>query len=183
VFRLDSPSVARRSVLGLGLREDPPLDLSDDNVARTLAALTILSRQERVRLDDVDLAPADRVASALEAEGCTMCGVCVRACPNGALELVSADGVGVLRHRAAACRSDRACVRLCPEQALTIAAELTLLDVFDRPANVLARVATAACGRCGVLHPVSDGALCPTCRFRRSNPFSSRRMTNSDPAD
>lgn len=183
VFRLRSPSVARRSVLGLGLREDPPLDLSGDDVARALAALTILSGQERIRIDNVDLAPADRVAVAIAADGCTACGVCVRACPNEAFELTNADGVGELHHHPEACRSDQACIRLCPEQALTVTAELTLLDLLDRPADVLARVATATCGRCGVLHPVSDGALCPNCQFRRSNPFSSRPIADPDPAE
>lgn len=183
VFRLGSPSVARRAVLGLGLRDDPPLDLSADDATRALAALTILRDQERVRLDGVDLASADCVAVAIEAEGCTMCGVCVQACPNGAFEITNADGFGVLRHNAEACRSERACVRLCPEGALTITTELTLLDLLDRPADVLARVATAACERCGVLHPMSEGALCPTCRFRRSNPFGSLPMTGTDHAE
>ena len=182
VFRLGSPTVARRAVLGLGLREEPALDLSGDDTARALAALAVLADQGRFRPDGVDLVPTDDVAVAIEAEGCTMCGVCVQACPNGAFGLTNDDGVGVLHHNAEACRSDRACVRLCPEGALSTTAKLTLVDLLDRPAGVLARLATAACGRCGALHPASEGALCATCRFRRSNPFGSQPMTGSDPA-
>ncbi len=139
---------------------------------RGIDALRILRDRGRI-LDPAAARPADDVSVALRADGCTVCGVCVRACPQGAFELSDEGGVGVLRHRPEVCRGEQACVRLCPETALTVSANLLSLDLLDAALVELARVATISCARCGTRHPASDGPLCPPCTFRRANPFGS----------
>lgn len=173
VFDLRSPSVSRRSLFGMRSRLEPPFDLSGDDAARGIDAMRILRDQGRILAEPALAGAADRVGLALLADGCTACGVCVRACPHGAIELSDEGGVGVLRHRREACRCDQACLRLCPEAALTVSAELSVIDLLDGAVVELARVTTAVCSRCGARHPASDGSLCPPCRFRRANPFGS----------
>lgn len=177
VFDLRSPAVSRRSLFGLRSRTAPPFDLAGDDVARGIEAMRILRDGGRARFDAAAAGPSDRAGVAIEADGCTACGVCVRACPEGAMVLTHEGGVSALHHRRDACRADRACIRLCPESALRVTAELSVVDLLDdplvEPFAVLATVATSVCSRCGARHPSSDGPLCPTCRFRRANPFGS----------
>lgn len=179
IFDLRNPSISRRSAFGLRARCAPPFDLSGDDAARGIEALRILRERGRAHLDPLDAGPADRVGIVMRADGCTACGVCVRACPHGALELVDERGEGVLRHRRDACRADQACIRLCPETALTVTAERSAIDLLDGGVIELARVATSICSRCGARHPSSDGPLCPPCRFRAANPFGSGRAPRS----
>lgn len=173
VFDLRSPAVSRRSLFGLRSHAVPPFDLSGDDVARGVEAMRILRDGGRARLDASAAGPSDRAGVAIDADGCTACGVCVRACPEGAMALTHEGGVSTLLHRHDSCRADRVCIRLCPEAALRVTAELSTVDLLDDPLVVLATVATVVCSRCGTRHPSSDGPLCPTCRFRRTNPFGS----------
>jgi ferredoxin len=110
-------------------------------------------------------------ALALAAEGCTACGVCVRACPHGALNLAAHDGADVLTHTPDLCRGEGACLALCPPGALTSAGPLSFGQLLDAAPTVIAEVATAACAGCGAGHPTGDGALCPACAFRTEHPF------------
>ena len=193
VFDLASPMLPRRFVFGLLRARDLPFDLSLDEEARGLVALRLLASQGRVQWASSQAAeeprspqdgaagatsatqsgPDDRVAVSLRAQGCTACGVCVRACPHQALELTALDGTSVLRHLVDACRADQACVRLCPESALSTTGNLSLLHLAERRAVELARVPTRACPRCGANHPAVGGDLCAACRFRSANPFGS----------
>lgn len=179
VFDLARPVLPRRLAFGLRTGSGRPLDLDLDEPARALAALRILHGQGRARLPSPEATrepatAARQVAVGLEAAGCTACGVCVRACPSGALELVASDGVTVLRHAADRCRGHRSCIALCPQQALTVVAEWTTLDLASLGTAELARVETSECGRCGALHPAVEGALCPACAFRATSAFGSR---------
>ncbi len=174
VFEMSRPSVSRRSLFGVRSRCEAPFDLSGDEAARGVAALRILHREGRLRLDLAAPAPADSVAIAMHAVGCTACGVCVRACPHDALELVETNGISVLRHHQDTCRADQQCVRLCPETALSVIGQLTLSDLVECAPVELARVATVTCPRCRVRHPATDGELCATCQFRTANPFGSQ---------
>lgn len=110
----------------------------------------------------------------LVARGCTACGVCVRACPTGALRLDVDGGTSTLTHLRSDCRADLHCVELCPVDALAPVAPADASSVLERPEEVLATVATSACTRCGTAHPASEGDLCPVCAFRASASFGSQ---------
>lgn len=179
ILDLGRPVLPRRLAFGLPGRTELPFDLDLDEAGRALAALRILQGQGRARLSSTTdpgagAGTTDIVALGLSASGCTACGVCVRACPTGALELVSAGGVTVLQHTADRCRAHRSCVDLCPQRALTAEAELTTLDVVSRGTVEVARVETSICRRCGAVHPALEGPLCPACAFRASSAFGSR---------
>ena len=59
----------------------------------------------------------------VDTEKCDGCGLCVEACPQGALKLL--DGVVEVDH--ALCRETRACLEACPQEAL-----LELLEPSER---------------------------------------------------
>lgn len=179
VLTMGSQLVSRRLALGLRPTNDAPFDLALDEPGRGLAALRILEHQGRAHLESVH--PSDPqssasrpIAVALRAEGCTACGVCVRACPHHALHLSHEDGVSVLFHRGDACRAEQACVRLCPVSALLVTGGLDLAELTERSMVELARVPTRTCPRCRAQHPAADGELCGPCRFRVANAFGSR---------
>lgn len=114
------------------------------------------------------------VAVELRADGCTACGVCVRACAHQALSLTHINGQTRLNHNTDLCRSDQACVRLCPETALSVVAALSVTDLADRGAVELAAIDTRVCARCGDRHSDTHSELCPPCRYRSENAFGSR---------
>ena len=174
VFEMRRPSVSRRSLFGMRPGCEPPFDVATDDAARGLAALLLLERDGRARPELVGDSVADQVGVAIAAAGCTACGVCVRACPHDALELVEVMGDSVLRHDEASCRGDRRCIELCPEAALSVSGPLSLGSLLHRTPVTLARVTTVECPRCRLRHPGGEGALCETCRFRVANPFGSR---------
>lgn len=118
-------------------------------------------------------------AARLRVQGCDTCGVCVRACSNGALSLAGAEGESVLVQDASACRGCLDCVSLCPRDALSAAGARTLGEVMAEPCLELARVATSECLRCHVQHSGPEGSLCEICAFRRTNPFGAVRPQTS----
>lgn len=114
------------------------------------------------------------VAVELRADGCTACGVCVRACAHQALSLIHVDGKTRLSQDTDLCRSDQGCVRLCPESALSVVTKLSVTDLADRGAVELAVIKTRVCARCGDRHSDTRSDLCPPCRYRSENAFGSR---------
>lgn len=172
VFDLRTRTVRRRGALGLGAPRRHPVDPALPERDRTLIALRTLAGEGRAHLPDGGSGPA--AATLLRASGCTACGVCVRACPHGALDLV-VDGRGAtLRHVRDYCLLELECVRLCPMGALSADGGLTLLDIARRGTVEVATVATGRCRRCGAQHPAAEGDLCPACAFRAAHPFGSR---------
>lgn len=176
VLLLGRIPLPRRTLLGLGLRDTTPLDLELDDAARTLAALRLLEESGRARPRETPTAEhpvAAGAATRLLVDGCTACGVCVRACPHDALVLEHTDGTSTLTHLREQCRSELECVRLCPVDAYSAAGPLPLAELLEDPVVTLAQLSTAACERCGARHPADEGALCGTCRYRESNAFGS----------
>lgn len=181
VFEVGTPQLSRRFAFGLQAACRLPFELTDEEPQRVVAALRILSERGRVRFGgpepdagpgEPDITP-DPVTSAvaLLASGCVVCGVCVRACPHGALDLRNESVASVLVQVPQRCAGEMACVQLCPQDALSVAGPLSLFDVARTPSIELASVATSTCRRCGVRHPASEGQWCPTCAFRIDNAF------------
>lgn len=178
ILSLGHVPLPRRTLLGLGLRDTTALDLDLDDAGRTLAALRLLEESGRARPRDAGGPADERTAAAAAAarllvDGCTACGVCVRACPHDALVLDHSDGVSTLTHLREQCRSELDCVRLCPADAFSSPGPLALAELLEEPVAVLAQLTTAACERCGAAHPAGEGGLCPTCRYREGNAFGS----------
>lgn len=130
---------------------------------------------------EVALASAPPRVALLDAPGCTACGVCVRACPAGALSLVdlAPTGLRALHQEVAACTDCGRCVDLCPEHVLHRSPTPGWDAVLTPDVHEVARTATRHCERCGAAfgsaRPVTPGgrALCSVCEFRRAHPFGS----------
>ncbi|WP_152230344.1 4Fe-4S dicluster domain-containing protein [Georgenia ruanii] len=113
-------------------------------------------------------------APRLRARGCTACGVCVRACPTGALGVRDGGGLTTLLQDPAACDGCRRCLDLCPESALSVDGAWPWDRVLAGDPAPVATLTTTTCARCGTLFPTSSGErLCPVCTFRRRSPFGS----------
>lgn len=104
----------------------------------------------------------------IDPAGCSLCGVCVGACPTGALA-AERDGAGSLRLSldSRRCSSCGACVDICPERVMTLHRGLdsTLLAAGRR---VMATESTAVCETCRA--PL-DTALSPAVLARMAGPY------------
>ncbi|WP_407701391.1 4Fe-4S dicluster domain-containing protein [Trueperella bialowiezensis] len=167
--------VPRRVLLGLGLRDKPPIPIKADETARTLAALKLLSEQGRVRPGEGLEAKLGGVRLAVSE--CTACGVCVKACPHGALTLLHYDDSSALWQTSEKCAGEQACVELCPVEGLWVQGDMRLADLLDEPERKLYSINSAACVQCGARHPADEGELCGVCQFRKANPFGSAMPT------
>jgi len=198
VLVLGQVPLPRRMLLGLSTQH--ALDLDEDDAARTLTAVRMLQEQGRATLPAAVSRPHESTpatgptggpagaaaagtagsqaaepaaATRFMVDGCTACGVCVRACPHDALALEHDGDTSTLSHLTESCRSEHECVALCPVDAFTATGHHSLTSVLDEPVKVLARVRTSSCTRCGARHPGTEGQLCPACRFRAANTFGS----------
>ena len=159
------PPVSRRQLLR-GTPAGRDADESGDDETRLLASLRALG------VEPVDVPSPGPV---LQVEGCTACGVCVRACPHQALELRLAAGLGTLLHRPDRCRGEQQCVATCPEQDVRAVGQQPWPVVLAGEALPLATLSTGACRRCGATIPrTSPGDLCGPCAQREREPFGWR---------
>jgi ferredoxin len=170
VYNLHELPVSRRRLFARSSsrrQEDAP---------RTTRTRAIAALQALRRGPTPGLATIAAGAAVLEANGCTACGVCVRACPVGALSLDSNGREAVLAVTVAACADCGRCVDLCPPHALTRRGAASWAALLaEREPHPLARIGTRHCVRCGAAFPASgSGELCDVCAFRRNNPFGSR---------
>lgn len=159
------PPIDRRGLFGLGHAgpDVPEHDAADDDHARLVDSLRALG----VATPDADgTRPA---ALVLRAEGCTACGVCVKSCPSGALEVVGAD-TRILRHDLSACVGHGVCIEWCPESALSSRGHPDWHTVTHLAVSDLAVVATTVCRRCRDRF-AGPGELCPACAQRAGDPF------------
>lgn len=140
----------------------PPLDRaprSSESFPGAAAAVLSLVGSDR-SMDGADLAgpgsPFGRVS--VDAERCTMCGACAKACPTGALALAETERELALTLDHACCVACSSCARACPEGAGVIevvrATSLALLREGPVP---LARDVQARCIRCG--GPIAPGTM------------------------
>ncbi len=80
----------------------------------------------------------------VDGSSCSLCGVCVRGCPNAALTLDRRDDMLTLQHSRRRCVSCEACARSCPERAIALTA-----GAADTSAAVLIARNINRCARCG----------------------------------
>ena len=169
IIRVEAPPVRRRGLLGLqsgpGVPGVPAHTASDEQgrlveslrVAGINPPVAVVSRGVRLEVGD-----------------CTACGVCVRACPQGALVLNHEVGRSVLAQRPDSCRGDRTCIAVCPEQVVVATNAWPLAAAVAGTPHVLAVVATRECRRCRTPYPaLSHPDLCPMCRIRTRRPLGS----------
>ncbi|NMM18329.1 MAG: 4Fe-4S dicluster domain-containing protein [Cellulomonas sp.] len=175
VLDADRLPVPRRLLLGLagGVARTLPVP-DDDPHTRLVSAVRALVPTATRELTELD-APSLR----LTGHGCTACGVCVLACPPGALRIQHGSGGGgiaisTLLQTPAACTGCRSCIDLCPTGVLGAVGPWPWSELLvDREVGV-ATLTTARCERCGTSFPTTSGnRCCPTCTYRRSNPFGS----------
>ncbi len=168
------PTATRRGLFGFAsaLPDDaPPLpneSLSSHRRLRT-ALRTLVSADSLAELPD---SPGPGLI--LRASNCDVLGVCVNACPEGALALQSVDGHTRLLQDAGRCDGCRECLEACPIGALQVESQAGWHSLVSGDLVEVTTEKTAKCRKCGVMFP--DGAgrgLCPTCSFRRENPFGS----------
>lgn len=114
-------------------------------------------------------------SATLESSGCTACGVCTRACPEGALVIERSPDAFTLRESLRACVDCGDCIRLCPEQVLVRKEPASWGEVADDLWITVEEGPARSCARCHAnFRPTADELHCPTCTFRMANPFGSR---------
>lgn len=185
VLSARSMPVARRQLLFLPEAERRPLPESTATAHQRLVAA--------VRHLAGGTAPAaihapDGPGLQLTSQGCTACGVCVQACPEGALAIESSTGDGggadtpradpplredetTLWMRSSSCSGCRTCVEVCPVGALSEQGHDDWTVLLEEGWSALETLATVRCRRCGGRFPAGRGELCPVCAFRSAEPF------------
>lgn len=127
-----------------------------------LKALAELAREH----DGVSQAPIFQERLSLQG-GCTLCGVCSRLCPTGALTQTREGEQLRLDVRSDHCTGCNLCLEVCPEKALSWSGPLAAGDLLQRAPRPLAAASDRACAVCGEPYRNSDEAqtLCTRCRL------------------
>jgi heterodisulfide reductase subunit A len=88
---------------------------SSESVASGLAAVT----QSAVILKK-GFAELDPLVATVAADACTACGLCLDACPYGAIEMTAGEGKPVAVISETGCKGCGGCVPVCPENAIDL---------------------------------------------------------------
>lgn len=182
----EGPAVSRRSLFGLHRRDEvvvanlPPFrpDPAATSHTRLLTALAVLLPDGPEATGPQAAGPAPGVllhaGPGTSGAGCTACQVCVRVCPEDALQLAVTADLATLSQVPSRCSGCRQCLVACPEAVLTVQRPLTWAEQLGPDdATPLATRHTAVCRRCGTRFPSTQGDLCDVCRYRTANPFGS----------
>jgi ferredoxin len=92
----------------------------------------------------------------LDVDGCTMCGLCARVCPTGAIRFDQGPVAATLEVARSACVACDHCAAICPEGVISIERGVDL-ELLGRGTEPLKRSALARCRRCG--EPVAPAAM------------------------
>jgi ferredoxin len=134
---------------GLSAMPDlPPVALPDggDKRALLLAAVEALLAPVQAPVE-VALPDGPLGTVAVAAEKCTLCAVCVRLCPTGALHLPGS--VSQLAFREDKCVQCGLCATGCPEKAVALAPRLLTAKGARQTPRVVAQAEMFACAGCG----------------------------------
>jgi ferredoxin len=107
-------------------------------------------------------------AKALEA--CSMCGACLRACRNQALQIVmdAEKNVYALKHDQTLCTGCKVCSIICPEKAIEISAEHSSLESIGKnKPTIVSERALRVCEICGAAMLEGVQKACPDCRRKQ----------------
>jgi ferredoxin len=179
LLRMFMPRKASAAVIDALTPDDFPRSMPSGLPAerrRLLAALGLLSSPHPQALCPAPL--PDQTFGQVRVVGvCTACGVCVRACPTGALELIRDDEYDrfELEFLSAACTGCSVCLDLC-HGTLDRGGVPFIVELLEQQWITIASGELARCQRCGTrlaVDALHDG-LCPMCAFRKENPFGSR---------
>ena len=197
VWEADNPPLSRRDLFRLASRRGQVVAaraMSDETPSAARApsrerqrlwkALEHLPRDQRQDPGHLPAGPGYAAVSASEA--CSACGACARICPTGALQLhirTEASPNFRLTFLAWACIECDACRQACLPGALALDSAPAFEVVFgQREPAVLREGELVRCKRCQTWMAARPGAsLCPTCDFRRQNPFESRPVPAAKP--
>lgn len=176
VYDMHRLPVSRRRLLFLARLDHSWVpDVCAEQRARSLAALRHLA-SNGVSPSATHELPAP--SAALVATECTACGVCVRACPTGALRLDQTDsdaGAFTLKSLVSRCVDCGRCVALCPSGVLVRTGQVDWAQLLDDTFETVATGSVRRCAHCGGNFADSEASqYCPPCLFRMENPFGSR---------
>jgi ferredoxin len=125
--------------------------------ASTVAALSRIMRssgtQDPVRISSLG---SPLGVARIDADGCTLCGLCAGSCPTSALAMDEGPESLALVFDAGACIACENCVKVCPENVVVAARAPALAAARSQPA-VVKRGVMRRCRRCG--KPVAPEAM------------------------
>ncbi|WP_296135953.1 NADH-quinone oxidoreductase subunit I [uncultured Tessaracoccus sp.] len=166
------PTVARRTLLGLGRRQDPDdgatwrPDTAGTDHRRLVAAL------ERLGAEPGPAGEAPGPGLLLRAPTCSVAGQCVVACPEDALRLTTEGDVTRLEFDLQRCSGCGDCLRYCNTAAIRSEGPASWNTLLSAPVTTLATRRTRVCERCRTRFvPDGEARLCPVCTERRARPF------------
>lgn len=189
VLSAASMPVSRRQLFFLSEAERRPLPDATATAHQRLVAAVHHLAGGTAHAAEAAIHVPDGPALQLTSQGCTACGVCVQACPEGALSIGLAaadDGAAdaqaadrsspvaetTLWMRASSCSGCRRCVDVCPVAALSECGHRDWADLLADGWVELETFGTVVCRRCGGRFPAGGGELCPVCAFRSAEPFA-----------
>ena len=122
----------------------------------------------------------DRLPALRDPMGCTLCGLCVSSCPQGALRVIESAAETALTLNPSQCAGCDRCVRICPEKALSLSTA-TPTGSQAGAANgtdhqVLRQSLRAACPGCG-RPTVSQAELGAVLARLQADPATQQRLS------
>ncbi len=169
VYSVKNPPVSRRGFFQALAHRDilPPLEAEHER-ERLIGALQRLAPEDALDRP----VSGSGFASFTVSEACTACETCVRVCPTGALGIQKGEDAFQLGFSASACIDCGLCVKFCADGALERSGDPTVGDLIGDPV-LLRSGALHRCIKCGGRYAGAfDEGYCPTCAFRRHNPFA-----------
>lgn len=167
------PRLTRRGVFGLLAPAAPeraePVLTEHQRLRRALSAAVAAGVAV-----DAEAAGRAGVGLVLEAPTCALDAVCAATCTEGALVIERSGDRSTLLLDPGACTGCGLCLRACPTEALRVRGPADWAAVLGHERLTVAGATTRTCERCQARHSSRGSqSLCPTCAFRRANPFSS----------
>lgn len=181
VYSVNNPPVSRRGLLRIMALQgasaaddlvaqynepaDPESGIPQERQRRLAALAALRPVTSAAPIEDPTFT---RIAATNAA--CTACGLCARVCPTHTLTFYENESAFALTFSAAACVNCGLCLNMCDAQALERGETPSVADIFASEPVVLHEGALKRCKKCHVVFR-GEGEYCPTCAFRRQNPF------------